>query len=124
MISWCCFALSRSCQGIHVMVPCGLNHWCTRLSSRILGMVSESRCSDVHALRSTMRCTTSLSSLGGACSAQALGAGLCVRPKPEGPAVRLPPSPALVSALHLLLRSNALGQSLPELSTGSVAVPE
>ena len=48
----------------------------------MLGMLSESRCSDVYALRncSTMRCTASLSKRGGACSAQKFGAGLCKSP--------------------------------------------
>ena len=63
MISWYCFALSRDCQSIHFMAPCGRNHWCTRLSSLMLGVVSESRCFEVYALRnfSIMRCTASLS---------------------------------------------------------------
>ena len=28
--SWYVFSDMRSCHGTHLMVPCGLNHWCTR----------------------------------------------------------------------------------------------
>ena len=69
----------------------------------MLGMLSESRCSDVYALRncSTTRCTASLSKRGGACSAQTFGAGLCKSPMlPEAdPGTAM--SAALVSASHL-----------------------
>ena len=45
MSSWYVFSDMRSCQGTHLIVPCGLNHWCTKERSRMEGRVSESRCS-------------------------------------------------------------------------------
>ena len=45
MISVYCLELRRNCQGIHRIFSPGLRLCCTRLSRRILGMVSSSRSS-------------------------------------------------------------------------------
>ena len=114
MISWhwCCDM--RSCQGTHLMAPLaapGLKNWCTMLSNLMLGMLSLSNSSSGYfpLKESTMRCTASVSSLGGACSAHALGAAAVVATDDadEGDVL----SRDCVSALHLsrALRSRATG---------------
>ena len=45
IMSWYCLCDMRSCQGTHFMAPFGVNHWCTKLSKRMLGVLSLSKCS-------------------------------------------------------------------------------